>query len=424
MLSYTGKTIFIGIDVHKNSYSVSVFCDGMIIKRDTLVALPEVLVKYCQKFKGAHIKSAYEAGFCGFYLHRILIKHNIDNIVVHAASIEIGSRDAVKTDKRDSIKIATQLAAGRLSCVYIPSEPQENARCIPRLREQYVRHQRRVACQIKSLLHLRGIIKPNTKVRVNEKLFRQVSEMNLDKKYQFVFEGLVASWRHFSTQITVINKVMKRKSEEDKWLLDTYKSCPGLGLTSSLKLMNELHDMSQFSNEGKLASYAGLTPREHSSGGKVRQGHITRQGKPIIRTVLVVASWKAIKIDGELNAIFGKLSRKAGKKKAIVAVARILLLRIRTCIKEKRLYRIKDTSASASSVTANESTDKKHRKTKKPLGALPPDPRRGKRVASVTSLNHSGSGCVLAEKKLMIEGGYVENESLPVAERDAKGIRM
>src|ERR1700730_12874789 len=113
MVSYIGKTIFIGIDVHKNTYSVSVICEGVLIKQDTLVAIPQNLLTYCEKFKGARIKSAYEAGFSGFHLHRFLVRHNIDNIVVHPANIETGSRDCVKTDKRDSLKIAKQLADGR-----------------------------------------------------------------------------------------------------------------------------------------------------------------------------------------------------------------------------------------------------------------------------------------------------------------------
>ena len=129
MSTYTGRIIFMGIDVHKNSYSVSVVCDGELIKRDTLVALPENLVTYCENFKGALIKSAYEAGFCGFHLHRILVKANIDNIVVHAASIEIGSRDEQAahvsflfehaTDVSPTTKVARPSRSGLTSCLNV-----------------------------------------------------------------------------------------------------------------------------------------------------------------------------------------------------------------------------------------------------------------------------------------------------------------
>lgn len=73
-------------------------------------AEPEGLAEFIKKrFAGAEVRSAYEAGFSGFVLHRALEKAGIDNLVVHAASIEIASRDRVKTDRRDSLKIAEQL---------------------------------------------------------------------------------------------------------------------------------------------------------------------------------------------------------------------------------------------------------------------------------------------------------------------------
>src|SRR5437588_13080732 len=99
MVDYTGKTIFLGIDVHKKSYSVTAICDSCIVKRDRLVASPEVLLNYCKRaFNGSKIKSAYEAGFCGFYLHRFLVSHGIEYIFVHQVSIEFESINRVKTD--------------------------------------------------------------------------------------------------------------------------------------------------------------------------------------------------------------------------------------------------------------------------------------------------------------------------------------
>ena len=74
---YTGKNIFVGIDVHKKTYSVSVMHDNVLVKRDTIPAYPERLVQSLKKyFSGANIKSAYEAGFSGFGLHRHLNENN------------------------------------------------------------------------------------------------------------------------------------------------------------------------------------------------------------------------------------------------------------------------------------------------------------------------------------------------------------
>lgn len=106
MKDYTGKTIFVGLDVHKKTFAVTAVCDGVVVKRDSLKADPQLLIDYLKKRYGSgEIMTAYESGFCGFHLHRALEAAGIKNIVVHAASIEI-SNDRVKTDKRDSLKIA------------------------------------------------------------------------------------------------------------------------------------------------------------------------------------------------------------------------------------------------------------------------------------------------------------------------------
>ena len=139
MREYTGKKIYLGIDVHKKTYALTALCEGQIAKRDTIAADPFLLINYCKKyFPGAEIESAYEAGFSGFHLHRILVSNNIKNFVVHAAGIEVASGDRVKTDKRDSLKIATQLSVGRLRGIYVPSVERENYRSLTRLRESLV----------------------------------------------------------------------------------------------------------------------------------------------------------------------------------------------------------------------------------------------------------------------------------------------
>jgi transposase len=154
MDDYNQHPIFIGIDVHKKTYSITAMTEGQIVKRDRLPASPKLLISYCKKFfPNKKIFSAYEAGFSGFNLHRELVNNNIDNLVVHPASIEIASRDRVKTDKRDSLKIATQLAAGRLKSINIPSPQRESYRAITRLRDKLIKDRSRISVQIKAFLN-------------------------------------------------------------------------------------------------------------------------------------------------------------------------------------------------------------------------------------------------------------------------------
>jgi len=339
---YTGKKIFVGIDVHKKTYSVSVVCDNDLIKRDTMPAHPKRLVAYLHKyFDRAVIKSAYEAGFSGFGLHRYLIDNGIDNIVVHAASIEIGARDRVKTDKRDSTKIAIQLAASRLKGIFIPSPEVEDRRELTRLRSTLVKDRNRIATRLKHKANYHSLIGPEDSQKVCNQWITRLLTLKMKLGLKYVIEELVDQWKSFNVKIKRLNELLKEQSVEDEKHEKVYRSVNGVGSTTARVLANELGDMSQFSSERALFSYTGLTPCEYSSGEHVRKGHISRQGKPILRSLLVQCSWVAIRYDPGLREIFERIALRAGSKRAIVAVARRLIGRLRACFREGVLYETK-----------------------------------------------------------------------------------
>lgn len=339
---YTGKTVYLGMDVHKRTYAVTAICDGVVIKRDTIKASPATLIAYAQKyFVDAKIISAYEAGFCGFHLHRCLEAAGIKNIVVDAASIEIAAGNRVKTDKRDSLKIATHLYEGRLKGIHVPSPDREDKRAVTRLRDTFVCQRSRIACQIKALLHQHGLIAADSKKMVSAKWIKTLKATTLPQGLQFALNHYMDLWLHVDAKIKEIQEEIKTQANADNALEGMYRSVPGIGVTSARVLANEIEDTLQFSNERKLFSYMGLTPSEHSSGEHVRQGHITRKGKPILRKILVQAAWKAISLDCSLGEIFDRLALRVGKKRAIIGIARRLIGRIRACFRTGELYRVK-----------------------------------------------------------------------------------
>jgi transposase len=95
-----------------------------------------------------------------FVLHRALTQGGIANLVVNPASIAVAANDKVKTDRRDSKKLARDLVDGRLQGIYIPTEAEELARLLPRTRAQLVEQRATLARQIKAKLHPCGLITP------------------------------------------------------------------------------------------------------------------------------------------------------------------------------------------------------------------------------------------------------------------------
>jgi len=152
----------VGIDVHKETYTVPCVCYTQIVKTATVPAAPASLaasvLRWCP---GATRTSAYEAGFSAFVWHRALTQVGITNIVVHPASIAVAAQEKVKTDRRDSKRLARDLADGRWRGIYVPTDAEARARLLPRTRAQMVAHRATIARQIKAKRQQFGLIAPS-----------------------------------------------------------------------------------------------------------------------------------------------------------------------------------------------------------------------------------------------------------------------
>lgn len=298
-----------------------------------------MLIEFLNKhFAGADIRTCYEAGFSGFHLHRKLLAESVKNIIINPSSLETSSRDRVKTDKRDSKKLAEHLAGGRLKCIFIPSEQQEQARLLTRTREQIVRSTCRVRVQIRMKLHQFGLIAPSEKRALTQKMVKEIlSKEGLSFELKLSINSLVSIWESLNEEKKNLEQALKKQAELDS-CEELWRSLPGFGVISSRVMSNELGDMSQFPNERTLFSFTGLTPGEYSSGEKVYRGHISRQGSSHLRHVLVEAAWRAIRQDAELKESYERIKVRRGGKRAIVAVARKLVGRARALFKKEQRY--------------------------------------------------------------------------------------
>ncbi|MEM9004755.1 MAG: IS110 family transposase [Cyanobacteria bacterium P01_F01_bin.86] len=338
---YTDKKVFVGIDVHKRTYAVVASVDNIVVKKWQTVAAPEALANQLNTlYPKSDIYSAYEAGFSGFVLHRTLEQSGIHSLVVNPASIEVSAHNRVKTDKRDAQKIASLLEAGRLKSIHIPSEKVEQQRLLTRTREQLVRERTSLKNMIRMRAHQFGLIAPEDRRIMSSLFVEDLLEQSPSTEFTVSINAYWRIWKSLDVEIKLLEAELHQQAEQDNHET-TYRSAPGIGALSARILSNELGDMSQFNNERQLFSYTGLTPSEHSSGEAIRRGHITRQGNSRVRYVLCEAAWTAIRKDQSLKDFFDSLYPRTGKKKAIVAVARKLIGRIRSAFRQQKLYQVK-----------------------------------------------------------------------------------
>lgn len=154
------------------------------------------------------------------------------------------------------------------------------------------------------------------------------------------FKCLLEQYHFLDGQIVKQTKLLCELSKTELYRerVELLMTIPGIGIIAAMELLLELQDVSRFQRADQLAAYVGLTPSQYTSADKVRMGRITRVGKNSLRATLVQASWALIRKDGVMQEKYDRLKSRSGGKRAIVAVARTLLIRMRRMLLDNEPY--------------------------------------------------------------------------------------
>jgi transposase len=135
-------------------------------------------------------------------------------------------------------------------------------------------------------------------------------------------------------------KAPKREAEARQIV----KTAPGVGFVTAEVVLSELGDVSRFRNAKAVCAYAGLVPSVRPSGGKRSKDlHITKEGSGLLRWALVESAWRLVTCNVKGAALFARLRKRSGKKRAIVAVARKLLCVLYAMLKTSTPYKVMTT---------------------------------------------------------------------------------
>lgn len=336
-----GEDLFVGIDLHKQRWHVTIRTRDVELFSASITGTWESLQRVLARYPGHSLQAVYEAGYFGFRLHDRLSAHGIPCIVTPPSLVpqEYGNR--VKTDRRDSRKLAHLLAKGLLKRVWVPSEEELYHRQVIRRRRQLVRDRVRTQSRIKAELRFYGVHLEEPRGRWTQVYFESLRSFRFESRWmQESFNRLIELYEFLSAQIDKQTQLLRELSETPMYRerVEILLSIPGIGLISAMELLLELQDVSRFRRAEQLAAYVGLTPSQYSSADKVRMGRITGIGKNTLRSLLVEASWTLIRKDQVMREKYERIKVRSGGKRAIVAIARTLLLRMRRMLLDEQAY--------------------------------------------------------------------------------------
>lgn len=242
----------------------------------------------------------------------------------------------IKTDSLDAKTLCHLLRSNMIPSSYIAEDDEWEAREISRARIQFVSDQTKIKNRVMAILgkeNLRFTGSDLFTVKGREWLKRQ----SITPARKLVLEMLLQGLDEVKRAIKKIDTIIKEKggnSPEVSYLM----SIPSIGAITAFIILAEIGRIERFPTADKLTAYLGLVPRLNQSANHTYYGRITKAGNSYVRWALVQAAHRYARIDKQANRFVYRISKKGGKKKAIVALARKLAVIIYHVLKEKRPY--------------------------------------------------------------------------------------
>jgi transposase len=340
---------WVGLDVHAAA-AVACVVDAASgeLRVERLAGATGELSAFCARFP-APVAVAYEAGPTGFGLARALAAAGVGCLVAAPGKIERPAQDRVKTDRRDAERLVRLLMIGGLHAVRVPSAEEEALRDLVRAREDVRGDLMRARHRLAKLLLRHDVRYDDSGSAWTARHRAWLARVELgERAAQATLLDYLGAVDALVVRRDMLERLIGELVPASPWAeqVARLRCLRGIDTLSAVGLCAEIGDFARFEQPGRLMSYLGLVPSEHSSGQTRRQGAITKSGSRHARRLLVEAAWHyrrpprsgstlqrrqqgqpaqtlAISWQAQqrLHRLWRRLDSERGKRKTIVAVA-------------------------------------------------------------------------------------------------------
>jgi transposase len=326
--------LIIGCDFHPGFEEVAIFDDETGEIRCQRLGHVEEARQFYGSLAGA-VRVGIEVCGQSQWFERMLGELGHELWIGDAAQIRASVVRQQKTDRRDAEHLLKLLLEGRFPRLWVPSAKERDARQLLVHRHQRVRMRTQVKNQLQALALGQGLQR-------KRRLWSKAGRQELEKLNLLPFAA-----RRRAELLDTLDRLEKQIGELDQAVAAEAQSrpeavClmthPGVGPNTALGMVLTLGPVERFGTAKQVSSYLGLIPREHSSGGRQRLGHISKQGNALMRFLLVEAGQTAARIDAGLRRQYLRWSLRIGRSKAKVAVARKLATRLYWMLRTGKRY--------------------------------------------------------------------------------------
>jgi len=341
-----GKKVFVGLEDSKRTWKICVRSEMREIHNASMEARYLTLHSYLRnKFPECDITVIYEAGFKGFGLYDKLIEDGISCIVTPPSKVTQEKCNKVKTDKIDARRLATVLENGDYKKCDVPDKERREDRQVSRQLVQVQKEITREKNRIRKFFDFHGYAEEFKPGVWTEKEYTQARNTELPKTLKIALDTYFEILDKLKETRKILHKIVMEIAKKDRYkcVVEIITSVSGVGRLTAIRLVLEWGDQlgTRFHSGAALACFSGLTQSEYSTGDTIRKGRITGIGRGFIRAWLIQCSWMSLKKDQAMLNAFDRITKNTGsKKKAIVAIARKMVVRIWTCVHKNEPYTV------------------------------------------------------------------------------------
>ena len=327
-----GTAVNIAVDRSRSKWVYCVRWEGAERLRLSTSGEIKHLQALVRRYEGCPVRLAFEACGFGYELAWWAQEEQIAVTVIAPSRMERAPGLSVKTDRLDAGRMARQLEEGSLKGIYVPGRAAHERRQVMRTYGQAVKERKRAQVRLRSLMQEHGRIGPAP--RAGWKAYCEwLRTQELAEDVQRCVEALEAmrSLAKHTAEMLEQRLLAMARSQDYRAIVAALCTQRGVGALSAIRFILEVGDIRRFPTVDSIGHYLGLTPSESSSGDTLQRGHILKCGPGSLRAAMLQCGWASVRPGGDasLRAVFDRLAPRTGRKRAIIAVTRRLVVRLR-----------------------------------------------------------------------------------------------
>jgi transposase len=326
-----GQDVYVAIDLSRRKWVYGLRWGGEFRRRWSSPSGLEHVQAVVKEYHGCRLHVVYEACGFGYEIAWWLEEQpEVEVTVIAPSRVERVPGPRVKTDGTDVREMACKLEGNQLKGIFIPRRPEHQCRQLSRTYAQVMKECKRARVRLRSLLQEQGLLGPEPKLGWAA-YQRWLACQDLAPPVALCVRELLAVREAARRSAACLKQAILDLTAQPEYraVVEALSEQPGVGAFTAMRFVLEVGDVLRFATADSIANYLGLTPSQYSSGPIDHRGHVLKASLGSVRGWMVQCAWASLDSDVALTRCFERLAPRIGRKRAIVAVARRLSVRLR-----------------------------------------------------------------------------------------------